>query len=88
MKRYSNISLEKALELIKPFCPIKIYYNRKILWDDCLMVGEGWISLNSAIDNFKKACHAYKNILITDIKIKITDFHHSYIYLKGHIKNK
>ena len=84
--RYSEISLDEALRKILVFNPIKIYYIRKLIWDDTLDV-ENWIPLDESINILKKLCLDYNKIIITDIKIKIVEFHHSVIYLKG-IYNK
>lgn len=76
----SEIGLDEALRKILVFNPIKIYYNRKLIWDDTLDI-KNWISLDRSINIFKKL--HYNKIIITDIKIKIVEFHHSIIYLKG-----
>ena len=78
----SEISLDEALRKILVFNPIKIYYNRKLIWDDTLDV-ENWVPLDESINILKKLCLHYNKIIITDIKIKIVEFHHSVIYLKG-----
>lgn len=86
--KVSNISIEEAIDAAMLFNPVKIYYNRKIVWDDDLSEDKGWVKFESALKSFKSSCKDYDKIVITDVKIKIVYFHHSIVYLKGKIKNK
>lgn len=83
MKHNSSITFDEAIRVSMHHCPIKIYYNRKCIWDDMLSIDEGWLSLERALDNFRNANKDYERILITDIKVKVVQWHHSIIYLKG-----
>lgn len=86
--KVSNISIEEAIDAAMLFNLVKIYYNRKIIWDDDLSEDKGWVKFDDAIKSFKSSCKDYDKIVITDVKIKIVHFHHSIVYLKGKIKNK
>lgn len=85
--RCSEISLDEALRKILAFNPIKIYYNKKLVWDDDKLDIENWVLLEESMNMLKKLCLPYNKIIITDIKIKIVEHHHSIVYLKG-IYNK
>lgn len=84
--KVSNISIEEAIDSAMLFSPVKIYYNRKVVWDDDLSEDKGWVKFDNAIKSFKNSCKDYDKIVITDVKIKIVYFHHSIVYLKGKIK--
>ena len=86
--KVSNMSIEEAIDASMMFNPVKIYYNRKIVWDDDLSEDKGWVKFDAAVKSFKSNCKNYDNIVITDVKIKIVHFHHSIVYLKGKVKNK
>ena len=81
-RKYTEISFMDAISMTDKFCPIKIYYNGKLVWDDDASMG-AYISLESAIDNFKTKHPEWQQIMIHTIKIDIVSFHHSIIYLKG-----
>ena len=78
----TEISLMDALSMVENFCPIKIYYNGKLLWDGDAAIG-ACISFETALENFKIKYPNWGHILIHSIKIDIVDFHHSIIRLKG-----
>lgn len=86
--KISNMTIEEAIDAAMLFNPIKIYYNRKIVWDDDLSEDKGWVNFDSAVKSFKSRCKDYDKIVVTNVKIKIVHFHHSIVYLKGKIKNK
>ena len=88
MKHNSSITFDEAIRISMDHCPIKIYYNRKCIWDDMLSIDEGWIPLKRALDNFRNAHEDHNRIVVTNIKIKIVQWHHSIIYLKGKKKEK
>lgn len=83
MKHNSSITFDEAIRISMDHCPIKIYYNRKCIWDDTLSIDEGWIPLKCALDNFRNTHEDHNRIVVTNIKIKIVQWHHSIIYLKG-----
>lgn len=79
----TEISLIDAISMVDNFCPIKIYYNNELVWDDDMAIGFGWVSLETALWSFKNKHPEWVNIVIHTIKIDIVDFHHSIIRLKG-----
>lgn len=83
-RKYTEIGLIDALSMVDNFCPIKIYYNGKLLWDDDAAMGV-WMSLETALENFKIKNPNWGHILIHSIKIDIVDFHHSIIRFKGRV---
>lgn len=86
-RKYTEISLMDAISMVDNFCPIKIYYNGKLVWDGDASMG-AYISFETAIGNFKIKNPNWGNILIHSIKIDIVDFHHSIIRLKGRERGK
>lgn len=83
--KYTEISLMDAISMVDNFCPIKIYYNGRVLWDDNVDIGEDWMSLETALENFKIKHPNWGQILIHSIKIDIDHFHHGIIRLKGRV---
>ena len=81
INKESILTLKEAINCAKWYNPIKIYYNRKCIWDDNLSAEEGWIDMNKAIEQF---C-GDRLIYIDSLKIKIVEWHHSIIYLKGKV---
>lgn len=86
--KLSTITFDEAVHYIMHFCPLKIYYNRKCIWDDTLSWVDGWLPLKEALDNFRNTHEDYERIVITDLKVKIVDWHHSVVYLKGKIDKR
>lgn len=84
----SVIGLIEAIHSAMLFSPVKIYYNKKCIWDDMLSIDEGWLPLKEALDNFCNTHEDYEQIVITNVKIKIVEWHHSVIYLKGKVKKR
>lgn len=68
-----TIKLEEALNNILLWRPIKIYLDNKIIFDDDLELGNGWIPYDMAIRDLNL------NTLIAKVEIEITQFHHSII---------
>ena len=88
MKTNSEITFDEAIRYSEDYCPIKIYYNKKCIWDDNLEWGKDWISMEDALDAFRSAHKDYDQIVIVEIKIEIVEYHHSVIYLKGKIDKR
>ena len=89
MKHKSSvIGLIEAIHSAMQFCPIKIYYNRKCIWDDTLSFDDGWLPLKDALDNFRNTHEDYERIVVTNVKIQIVEWHHSVIYLKGKVDKR
>lgn len=86
--KLSTIGFDEAIHPVMLFSPVKIYYNKKCIWDDTLSIDEGWVSLKEALDNFRNAHKDYERIIVTNIKIKIVEWHHSIIYLKGKVDKR
>lgn len=86
--KLSAITFDEAVRYIMHFCPLKIYYNRKCIWDDTLGFYDGWLSLKDALDNFCNTYEDYERIVITDLKVEIVDWYHSVVYLKGKRKER
>jgi hypothetical protein len=84
----SDLNLNQAIHAASLFSPIKIYYNKECIWDDTLALGEGWIPLKEALKNFRAAHKDYSQIVVTNVKIDIVEWHHSIIHLKGKRKEK
>jgi hypothetical protein len=82
-RKCTEISFMDALSMTNNFCPIKIYYNNKLVWDDDLSESEGWMLLSEAIEKFKAKHPEWQQIMIHTIKVDIVSFHHSIIHLKG-----
>ena len=82
MKVNSSMNMADVVKYISPFCPIKLYYNSTLIWDDCVDADVA-VPLNVALLEFEKKTDALKNIIIHSVKIEIVDFHHSIIYLTG-----
>ena len=81
-RKCTEISFMDALDMTENFCPFKIYYNHELVWDDNASMGV-YMSLESAIENFKTKHPEWEQIMIYTIKIDIDHFHHSIIRLKG-----
>lgn len=84
----SVIGLIEAIHSAMLFSPVKIYYNKKCIWDDMLSLDEGWIPMKDAMDHFCDAHKDWKQIIVTAVKIDIVEWHHSVIYLKGKVKKR
>lgn len=82
MKLNSNMNMADVVEYISPFCPVKLYYNNTLIWDDCVDADIA-IPLNVALLQFEEKTNSLKNIIIHSVKIEIVDFHHSVVYLTG-----
>lgn len=83
MKNNSSITFDEAVHASMHHCPIKIYYNKKCIWDDTLSFNNGWMPLKDALDHFRKTYKDYEKIVVTDIKVEVVEWHYSIIYLKG-----
>ncbi|MEE1303251.1 MAG: hypothetical protein UHD64_10750 [Bacteroidales bacterium] len=83
-RKNTEISLMDAISMIDNFCPIKIYYNGKVLWDDDGSMGV-YMPLEAALENYKIKHPNWSQILIHSIKIDIDHFHHGIIRLKGRV---
>jgi hypothetical protein len=83
MKHNSSITFDEAVQASMQHSFIKLYYNGKCIWNDDLTWEEGWVPLEMALDNFRDTHKDYDKIRITDMKVKIVEWHHSIIYLKG-----
>ena len=81
--KLSTIGFDEAIHSAMLFSPVKIYYNKKCIWDDTLSIDEGWVALKDALDSFRNTHKDYERIIVTNVKIKIVEWHHSVIYLKG-----
>lgn len=89
MKHKSSvITLIEAIHSAMTFSPMKIYYNKKCIWDDTLSIDDGWLPLKDALDNFRNTHEDYERIIVTSAKIKIVEWHHSVIYLKGKVDKR
>ena len=84
----SVIDLIEAIHSAMLFSPVKIYYNKKCIWDDTLSVDEGWISMQDAMDRFCDTHQDWKHIIVTAVKIDIVEWHHSVIRIKGKVKKR
>lgn len=62
-------------ELTEPLAYIKIIYNGKIIYDD--EVG------NETREHYEQMKEEYKNKIIYEMNIKITQFHHCILKIKG-----
>lgn len=71
----TTIKLEEALNNILLWRPIKVYLDNKIIFDDDLELGNGWIPYDMAIRDLNLS------ILISKVEIEITQFHHSIVKL-------
>ena len=81
--KQSVITLIEAIHSAMQFNPVKIYYNRKCIWDDTLNIDDGWMPLKDALDLFRDTHKDYEQIIATSVKIKVVEWHHSVIYIKG-----
>ena len=88
MTNNSSITFDEAVHYAMCYCPVKIYYNGKCIWDDTLGFYEGWLQLKDALDRFRNTNADYDRIVITNVKIKIVEWHHSVIYLKGKVDKR
>ena len=86
--KQSELGFQEAIRAAMTYNPIKIYYNRKCIWDDTLGWEDGWLPLKEAMDRFRDSHKDWEQIVVTNVKIKIVDWHHSVIYLKGKVKEK
>lgn len=82
-RKNTEISFMDAISMTDNFCPIKIYYNNEVVWDDSLFLYGGWSAFDASINNFKMNHPEWEQIMIYKIKIDIVDFHHSIIHFKG-----
>lgn len=73
MNKNSELTIKDISNLIHQFCPIQIYFNNVLVWDD----DEGEILFNE----FFKWMSELENIVYS-IKFDIVQFHHSIVYLE------
>ena len=77
----SEITLREAIENVDIFCPVKIIFNGVVLYNDYDGddIGECDIPLNVIPDRIWQ----FDKYIVTDINIKIMEFHHSIISMQG-----
>lgn len=65
----TEITIRDCADLICSMCPVKVFYNDILVWDDDI----------DPIDWFYEIVN--KNILISKITFQIVHFHHSNVYI-------
>ena len=66
----SELKLEDIKKAVDAMCPIKIYINGNIVWDD-------------NYDSIKLYDHIFTmNYIVKEIKFKVVSFHHTIVKIK------
>jgi len=79
MSKSSEIKLKDIRGLIEPLCPIQIYYNNKIVWDDNRPIGDKLCEP----ETYEKFWEEFAEDIISKYKVEITHFHHSIVKIKS-----
>lgn len=78
----SEITFTCAMQRVQDFLPVKILFNGIVLYDD-------WDfdeTLAPTVDLLSQRLWQADRYLVDEINIKIVDFHHSIVSMKGHIE--
>ena len=78
----SEITFIKAVQKIQDFLPIKILFNGIVLYDDWDLDE----TLAPTVDLLSQRLWQADRYLVDEINIKIIDFHHSIVSMRGHIE--
>lgn len=86
--KQSEITLIEALSMLDGFAPIKIILNGIVLYNDydsAIQIEDSTVCGETAPwqDVVMKRLWQSKDYIITDIDIKVVDFHHSIISMRG-----
>lgn len=79
----SNITLVEALKGLEFISPIKIVFNAVLLYDDW-----DFDETKPPLESIRERLWLYDKYVITSMNIEIKDFHHSFVYLKGELREK
>jgi hypothetical protein len=74
----SEITLMESISMLGAFSPVKVMFNGIVLYDD--YDGDETGPLQEVLP---KRLWQAKNYVVTDINIKIVEFHHSVVSIKG-----
>lgn len=66
---YTELTIRDYAEIIHSMCPVKVFYNDILIWDDDTDPLEWYYEILN------------KDILITKIICEITLFHHANVYI-------
>jgi hypothetical protein len=85
MKVNSEVTLEKAIEYLKDFLPIKIVFNDIVLYNDTGVSEGNELSEETYPFNYivPKRIEDFKDAIVTSITIYLVEYHHSVINIKG-----
>ena len=72
MKRCSSLTFN---DLIENLNFVKIIYNKEVIYDD--LCGE------ETIEHLNEVINSYCDKIIYEMKIKVVDFHHCILTIKG-----
>ena len=78
----SEITFIEATQMVQDFLPVKILFNGIVLYDD-------WDfdeSLAPTVDLLSQRLWQADRYLVDEINIKMVDFHHSVVSMRGHIE--
>ena len=78
----SEITLIEALSMLEPFSPVRITFNGVLLYDDY-----DYDETASVEEVLSERLWKAESYIVTDIKIKIVEFHHSIVELCGRYHN-
>jgi hypothetical protein len=84
--KQSVVGIIEAIHSVMLFSPVKIYYNRKCIWDDTLAIDNGWVPIKDAMDRFRDSHKDWEQIVVTNVKVKVVEWHHGVVYLRGKVK--
>lgn len=91
MKTNTELTLREAIEIIEPFCPIKITFNGIELFNDYDDVDyslEQFDKEKDFIDLLADRLWRFDDYLVTSLNIKIVQFHHAIVEMEGYMKER
>lgn len=75
-KRYTEIRICDLKPVIDSMCPIRIFINRKLVWDDCCRT----VGIEETIKEYDEIMR--KENLVRQLKFDIDEFHHSIVHIE------
>ena len=88
VKGFSEITLQEALEKLDCWCPVQIWIDGKIIWDDELSIDDSsWIPYHEFKNNVGNDSY-YHQTVVSSIEIEIVHFHHSIIQIYTQLREE
>lgn len=87
--KHSELYLFDVLNKLDSLAPIKISLNGIVLYNDydsCVQIGDSTMYGETATwqEEVPKRLWQAKEYIVTDVKVKIVEYHHSIIELRGY----